>query len=251
MKRKRQIESCKVYKHKARLNLGGHKQEYRVHYHETYSPVVRWTSIRLMLILSIICRWSTQQFDFVMAYPQADISTNHVYIEIPKGFEFEGSQDTHCLHVLKNIYSGKDPRRTWNQYLVKGLKELGFEQSSADECVFYQGTTTFMVYVDHGILVNPDKEKINCALRDLQSRFEVQDKGDLSDYLGVKVQKHPDVSIEFTQLQLVDSILDDLQLINHGGSERSKSTNTPASTMARCRRTKGERSLTIPGSIAV
>jgi hypothetical protein len=79
----------------------------------------------------------------------------------------------------------------------------------------------------YGILVDPDKEKINCALRDLQSRFEVQDEGDLSDYLGVKVQKHPDGSIEFTQPQLVDSILDDLRLINHGGSERSKSTNTP------------------------
>jgi Reverse transcriptase (RNA-dependent DNA polymerase) len=89
MKRKRRIESREVYKHKARL--GGHKQEYRVHYHETYSPVVRWTSIRLMLILSIIRGWSTRQLDFVMAYPQADISTNHVYIEIPKVFEFEGS----------------------------------------------------------------------------------------------------------------------------------------------------------------
>jgi hypothetical protein len=39
-----------------------------------------------------------------MAYPQADISTAHVYVEIPKGFEFAGSRDMHCLHVLKNMY---------------------------------------------------------------------------------------------------------------------------------------------------
>jgi hypothetical protein len=44
-KRNRQIETRKVYKHKARLNLGSHKQEYGVHYRETYLPVVRWTSI--------------------------------------------------------------------------------------------------------------------------------------------------------------------------------------------------------------
>jgi Reverse transcriptase (RNA-dependent DNA polymerase) len=112
MKHKRRIESCKVNKHKARLNLGGHKQEYRFHCRETYSPVVRRTSIRLMLILLIIRGWSTRQIDFVMAYPQADISTNHVYIEIPKGFEFELSRDTHCLHVLENIYRGKDVGRT-------------------------------------------------------------------------------------------------------------------------------------------
>jgi Reverse transcriptase (RNA-dependent DNA polymerase) len=204
-----------------------------------------------MLIISIICRWSTWQLDFVMAYPQADISTNHMYIEIPKGFKFEGSQDTHCLHVLKNIYGGKDAGRTWNQYLVKGLKELGFEQSSADEFVFYQGTTTFMVYVDDGILVNPNKEKINSALRDLQLRLEVQDKGDLSDYLGVKVQKHTDGSIEFTQPQLVDSIWMTYDLSTMVVVSIQSWPIPPARMMARCRRTKGERSLTIPGSIAV
>jgi Reverse transcriptase (RNA-dependent DNA polymerase) len=222
-KRKRQIETQEIYKHKARLNLGSHKQEYG---RETYSPVVQWTSIRLLLVLSIIRGWSTRQLDFIMAYPQADISTDHVYIMIPKGFEFEGSRDMHCLHVLKNIYGGKDAGRTWNQYLVKGLKEMGFVQSTADECVFYQGTTMFMVYVDDGILIDPDKEKVSKAMLDMQARFEVQDEGDLSDYLGFKVSKHDDGSLEFTQPQLIDSILEDLKLWDHGSSTQSKATDT-------------------------
>jgi Reverse transcriptase (RNA-dependent DNA polymerase) len=67
IKRKRRIKTHKVYKHKARLNLGSHKQEYGAHYCDAYSPVVRWTSIRLMLVLSIFRGWSTQQLDFVMA----------------------------------------------------------------------------------------------------------------------------------------------------------------------------------------
>jgi hypothetical protein len=57
-----------------------------------------------------------------------------------------------------------------------------------------------MVYVDDGILIDPDKEKIESALKYLQSKFEVQDKGDLLDCLGVKVQKHPDGSIESVQI---------------------------------------------------
>jgi hypothetical protein len=65
-----------------------------------------------------------------MAYPQADISTDHVNIKIR-------IQGHICLHVLKNIYGSKDVGRTWNQYLVKGLKEMGFMQLTADECVFY------------------------------------------------------------------------------------------------------------------
>jgi Reverse transcriptase (RNA-dependent DNA polymerase) len=109
----RRIESREAYKPEARLNLGGNKQECRVHYHETYSPVVRWTSIRLMMTLSIIRGWSTQQLDFVT---QADISTNLA--------AFEGGRDTHCLHVhvLKNIYGGKDAGRTWNQPSIESVQ---------------------------------------------------------------------------------------------------------------------------------
>jgi Reverse transcriptase (RNA-dependent DNA polymerase) len=107
---------------------------------------------------------------------------------------------------------------------VKGLKELGFAQSKADKCVFDRGTMTFMVYVDDGILIDPDKEKIESALLDLHSKFEVQDEGDLSDYLGVKAQKHTDGSIEFTQPHLIDSILEDLKLMENGGNNGPKMT---------------------------
>jgi Reverse transcriptase (RNA-dependent DNA polymerase) len=92
----------------------------------------------------------------------------------------------------------------WNQHLLKGLSELGFEQSKADECVFFQAMTIFMVYVDNGILIDPDNSQIDKALSDLQSKFKVQDEGNLSDYLGVKVTKHPDGSIEFAWPQLID-----------------------------------------------
>lgn len=218
MKRKRRISTREVYKYKARLNIGGHKQEHGVHYWETYSPVVRWTTIRLMLILSLVFGWFTRQIDFVMAYPQANISTDNVYIDIPKGFQFEGSSRTHCLHVVKNIYGGKDAGRTWNLHLVKGMKELGFSQSEVDECVFYRDSTIFFVYVDDGVFLDPDPANIDRAMVDLQSKFRVQDEGSLSDYLGVNIQEHADGSFEFTQPQLIDSILEDLRLLSPGES---------------------------------
>jgi Reverse transcriptase (RNA-dependent DNA polymerase) len=89
--------------------------------------------------------------------------------------------------------------------LVKGLKELGFQESQSDFCALFRGTTIFMVYVDDGILIDPDNVKIEQAMLDLQARFEVQDKGDLSEYLGVKIRNIKDGSIEFTQPQLIES----------------------------------------------
>jgi hypothetical protein len=68
MKRKRDIKTQQVYKHKARLNVHGGKQVYGENYFETFTPVVTWFSIRLLLVLSILNKWHTRQVDFVLAY---------------------------------------------------------------------------------------------------------------------------------------------------------------------------------------
>jgi hypothetical protein len=96
-----------------------------------------------------------------------------------------------------------------------------------------------MVYVDDGILIDPDNSQIDKAMSDLQSKFEVQDEDDLSDYLGVKIQKHSDGSIEFTQPQLIDSILEDLKLIGHGGEKSAKILDTPSKHDGKLNRDEG------------
>ena len=44
-----------------------------MHFDKTYSPVVTWQLVQLILILATVNKWHTQQIDFVMAYTQADI----------------------------------------------------------------------------------------------------------------------------------------------------------------------------------
>jgi hypothetical protein len=92
----------------------------------------------------------------------------------------------------------------------------------SDECVFYQRNTIFMIYVDDGILIDPDNSKIKEVMSDVLAKFEVQDKGDLSDYLSVKVRKPPDGSIESVRMQLIDSILAVLKSVEHGGCYQAK-----------------------------
>ena len=66
---KENIKMQKVYKWKARLNIHGGKQVYGVNYTDTFSPVVTWITVRLILILSIIYKGRTRQVDFVLAFP--------------------------------------------------------------------------------------------------------------------------------------------------------------------------------------
>ena len=54
MRRKRHIKTQEVYKWKARLNVPGGQQEHRVHYWDTYAPVVTWQMVRFFLILSLL-----------------------------------------------------------------------------------------------------------------------------------------------------------------------------------------------------
>jgi Reverse transcriptase (RNA-dependent DNA polymerase) len=73
MRRKRRIDTCAIYKWKARLTIHGGKQEHGINYWETFSPVVRWSTICLTFILAIKYQWATRLLDFVLAYPQAPV----------------------------------------------------------------------------------------------------------------------------------------------------------------------------------
>jgi Reverse transcriptase (RNA-dependent DNA polymerase) len=137
MKRKRDIKTREIKKWKARLNIDGSKMVKGQHYDESYSPVVSWNSIRTMLILAAQFNWHTVQLDYVLAFPQAPIEKT-LYMEVPKGFEIDGyDRRVHVLKLHKNVYGSKNAGRTWYQYLTKKLiEEVGFTQSTVDECVF-------------------------------------------------------------------------------------------------------------------
>jgi Reverse transcriptase (RNA-dependent DNA polymerase) len=149
------------------LNVHGGKQEYAVNYFETYAPVVTWYTVRLLIILSILLGWHTRQIDFVFAYPQADIEYD-MYMELPKGIEMKyGNGKTQVLKLLKNLYGQKQAGRVLNQHLHQRLLELGFQQSTTDECLYYRGSLLFVVYVDDGILASKNKEEIEQAIKDI------------------------------------------------------------------------------------
>ena len=134
MKRKRRIFTQEVYRWKARLTIDGSKQRYGIDYDETYSPVITWPAARFFLILSLIEGWHSRQLDFILAYPQADVE-RELYMEIPRGVSVPGAErGAHVLKLKKNLYGQRQAGRVWYDHLKKGLKSLGFVQSSVDEC---------------------------------------------------------------------------------------------------------------------
>lgn len=223
MKRKCDILTNAITKWKARLNVHGGQQEKGVNYEETYSPVAMWTSIRTLLVLSILNKWHTRQVD------RTPIEYE-LFMKLPAGIKIDGvSNRTHCLELLRNLYGQKQAGRVWNRFLVEGLLNIGFKQSKIDECVFYKGNVIFFVYVDDGCFIGPNKEEIDQAIADLKNpelaknEYDIGDRGDLADYLGINFTKLEGNKLKMTQPQLIDRIIEQVQG-EYKGKFTSKST---------------------------
>ncbi len=169
-----------------------------------------------MIVIGILSGWALSQCDFIMAYPQAPIKCD-MYMELPQGVQVtDGDSKDYVLKLLKNIYGQKQAGRVWNEFLVLKLSSLGYKASMIDDCVFYKDDIIFMVYVDDGIFLGPDKEQLRQAIHDIQnSGLNIEDQGHPADYVRVDIKKTKDGSYEFSQCALIDSIIQDVRLTDN------------------------------------
>ena len=93
------------------------------------------------------------------------------------------------LQLKKNLYGSKQGSRVWYNFLKQGLLNQGFEQSKTDPAVFYKGQTIFVVYVDNGILIGPNKEEIDNIIEDIWKEYNLTDEGDLNKYPGIQMKR--------------------------------------------------------------
>jgi hypothetical protein len=171
---------CKRYpdglikKLKARFCVRGDRQRAGVDYFETFAPVVSWTTVRLMLILSLILNLATRQVDYTAAFLHADIDVDPnydllsdeekrrsgVYVEMPRGFATEGK----VLKLKKSLYGLKQAPRNFFQHLKATLESIGFVSTDSDACLFISEHVICLVYVDDTLLFSPRLEYIDAVL---------------------------------------------------------------------------------------
>ncbi len=120
----------------------------------------------------------------------------------------------------------------WNQYLVRKLvKDLGFQQSAVEKCVFYRGLTLYVLYTDDSLLAGPDKAEIDKIIDKLQrkAKLSITMEGDLADFRGVSIDRRSDGTIHLLQPHLIDQILGNLRL--NGTNVKSRSTLAASSKL--------------------
>jgi Reverse transcriptase (RNA-dependent DNA polymerase). len=215
-----------IYRHRSRLCVDGSCQQHGIDYHDTYSPVVSWTTVRLLLILSKLLNLSSHKVDYVQAFPQAPLEGEDVYMELPAGYTVKSANKNVVLKLKKNLYGLKQAAYNWHELLKSGLLKLGFKQSQVEPCLFMKQDIVCLLYVDDTLFFSTDDKLIDKHISALQSlQFELTDEGDIDTFLGVKLTNNPDGSITMTQPAMTDQVLKALGLTND-----SKSHKTPATS---------------------
>ena len=180
-----------IDKYKARLVAKAFNQQYGVDYAETFSPVIKSTTIRVVLDVAVNKNWPLKQLDVNNAFLQGTL-TEEVYMAQPPGF-VDKDQPSHVCRLRKAIYGLKQAPRAWYMELKQHLLNIGFVKSLADTSLFIysHGTTLLylLVYVDDIIVTRSDPTSVAAVLNSLAERFSIKDPTDLHYFLGIEATR--------------------------------------------------------------
>lgn len=176
---------------KARLVAKDYNQEFGRDYTDTFSPVIKATTLRLVLDIVVSRSWPLQQLDVNNAFLQGTL-TNEVYMEQPPGFK-DSDNPSHVCRLNKDIYGLKQAPRAWYMESKNFLIGLGFRNSLPDTSLFilHVGTKLFylLVYVDDILTTGNDDMAITRVLQHLADRFSMKHPEDLNYFLGIEAHR--------------------------------------------------------------
>ena len=188
---KRKIDANGIVEHyKARLVAQGCTQKFGLDYEETFSPVIRFESIRFLQAVGTQHKLQLHQMDVSTTFLHGEL-TEEVYMRQPEGFIESGKEHLVC-HLQRSIYGLKQSPRCWNHTLDSRLKEMGFTQAPSDPCLYVESDSEgemfiVAVYVDDIILGGKSESKLMEVKKELSKTFEMKDLGPLHHFLGVKI----------------------------------------------------------------
>jgi len=216
-----------IDRYKARLVAKGYSQQAGIDYHETFAPVAKFTSIRLLLALAAHHDYEVHQMDVRTAFLNGDLDVD-IYMRQPDGFVEPGRGHLVC-HLKKSIYGLKQAGRAWYHKIHAALVTLQFSPLVSDTCVYVRRTDGHVIfvalYVDDLLLVTDSLPSLAALKRDLSSRFEMADLGEVQYILGLQVTRDRlRRTLTLSQAEYVRRLLERYGMLN------SRPTDTPIAT---------------------
>ncbi|KAK8940855.1 hypothetical protein KSP39_PZI009825 [Platanthera zijinensis] len=180
-----------IERFKARLVARGFSQQYGEDYEETFSPVAKMTSVRMVIALAACQGWRMWQLDVKNAFLYGEIDKD-IFMDQPPGFVSEVHPDYVCK-LRKALYGLKQAPRAWYGKIAEYLQFCGYLASNSDSSLFIKKkgelSVLVLLYVDDMIITGNSEEEVARLRAELAIRFEMKDLGELHHFLGLEVER--------------------------------------------------------------
>jgi hypothetical protein len=179
--------------YKARWVLRGFTQRPGVDYNETFSLVIKFVTVRVVLSLARSRDLTIHQFDVKNAFLHGTL-TETVYCSQPTNFVDAARPDLVC-RLNRSLYGLKQAPRGWYSRFASYLASIGFVEAKSNMSLFTyrhgDDTVYLLVYVDDIVLTASTTDLLQCTIVALQREFAKKDLGPIHHFLGITAECRP------------------------------------------------------------
>ncbi|GJV85074.1 putative RNA-directed DNA polymerase [Tanacetum coccineum] len=180
-----------IHTYKARLVMKGYTQTHMIHYEETFSPIAKIKSIKIMLAIVAFHDYEIWQMDVKSAFLNGKL-TEDVFMAQLEGFE-NAKYPKRVCKLQKAIYRLKQASHSWNICFHEKVTQFGFSRSEDESCIYVKvsgSVVVFLVlYVDDILLIGNDILTLQSVKDWLGKCFTMKDLGDTTYILGIKIYR--------------------------------------------------------------
>ncbi|KAE8680428.1 putative Double Clp-N motif-containing P-loop nucleoside triphosphate hydrolases superfamily protein [Hibiscus syriacus] len=200
-----------VERYRARLVVKGYAQKEGIDFNEIFSPVVRLTTVRVVLAMCATLNLHLEQLDVKTTFLHGNLE-EEIYMLQPEGFEEEEKKNLVC-RLNKYLYGLKQAPMCWYKRFDSFIMCLGYNRLNADPCAYLKRSSDndfviLLLYMDDMLVAGPNKDHIEELKAQLAREFEMKDLGSVNKIIGMQI--HRDKSnrkIWFSQKNYLKKIL--------------------------------------------
>lgn len=204
----------------------GFQQKKGIDYNEVFSPVVKMTTIRVILSIVAAEGLHLEQLDVKTAFLHGDLDED-IYMAQPEGFQIVGKEDWVCK-LKRSLYGLKQAPRQWYLKFDNFMERTGYRKCEMDHCCyvkkFKSSYIILLLYVDDMLIAGADMKEIIKLKKQMSEEFEMKDLGPAKQILGMNIVRNKkDGSLTLSQEKYIGKVLERFKM----NDEKTKPRNTP------------------------